>query len=151
MLKYFDIARLLGAGVKCPTCSSPRCEQSKWHSQHERLSAASYRPYRCSDCNYRFLASAGAALERPLINGAAVVLVIFAALVAFDIWQESVEQAQAEQLRAAAPAEIGVPTGDVASDGGKIPLMPPAEKPAEQVASGDPGATPAPGRKQTAK
>lgn len=147
ILKYFDIARRLGAGIKCPLCSSPRCEQSKWRSQHERLSAASYRPYRCASCNYRFLASSSAALEAPLINGAAVVLLVLGALLAFDIWQENVELAQAAQLEAAAKAsgEGGTPAGDAAGDGGSNPLLQ-AAKSSRPAANGDAGLPSAPGQ-----
>lgn len=143
MLKYFDIARLLGAGIKCPVCSSQRCQQSKWQSSRERASAASYRPYRCADCNYRFLDTANAALERPLINGAAVVLLILGALLGFEIWLESVEQAEL----AAAKAKVAesTPAGNAPGDGGKTPLLP-AAKALAPVAPGAVGASPAPAR-----
>lgn len=126
ILKYFDIARLVGAGIKCPMCNSMRCQQSKWHSKHDKLSSASHRPYRCLDCTYRFLAIKGAALERPVINGVAAVLLIFAALTAAELWQEA-ESAQLG-IASARQAGAGTASGEVhglaanaASDAGKAP------------------------------
>ena len=82
ILKYFDIARLVGAGIKCPACEGTYCRPSRWHSKHEKLGADGYRPYRCEDCTNRFLAAKRAALERTLINAAAGVLLEASALTA---------------------------------------------------------------------
>lgn len=129
ILKYFDIARLVGAGIKCPVCNSTRCQQSKWHSKHEKLSAASHRPYRCEDCSYRFLAVTGAALERPVINGAAAVLLVFGALTAVELWLE-VENGHLG-MASTVHSDEGVAGGGVqglvanaATDAGKAPEAP---------------------------
>ena len=129
ILKYFDIARLVGAGIKCPMCGSTRCQQSKWHSKHEKMSSASHQPYRCLDCSYRFLAIKGAALERPVINGAAVVLLIFGALTAAELWQEaeSGQSGIASALQAGEATVSGEVQGlaaNVATDAGKAPEAP---------------------------
>ncbi|HSG21703.1 MAG TPA: hypothetical protein VLA64_01960, partial [Azonexus sp.] len=84
MLKYFDVARLVGAGIKCPACNSTRYRQSSWHSKEEKLRSEGYRPYRCDDCEHRFLAAKIASLERTLINGAAGVLLILGVLTVAD-------------------------------------------------------------------
>ena len=89
ILKYFDIARRLGAGIKCPACQSTHCRPSRWNSKHEKLGADGYRPYRCDDCTNRFLAANRAALERTLINGTAGTLLGFGVLIAGDLWFES--------------------------------------------------------------
>lgn len=91
MLKYLDIARLLGAGVKCSACGSTRCEQSRWHSKHEREGASGFRPYRCSDCDMRFLAPSGAETERRTINIMAVVLIGFAAILLIEHWLKNAD------------------------------------------------------------
>jgi uncharacterized protein len=126
ILKYFDIARLVGAGIKCPMCNSTRCQQSKWHSKHEKMSSASNRPYRCLDCTYRFLATRGAALEPPVINGAAAVLLILGALTVAELWQEA-ESRQLKIVSTVQPGE-GPAGGEVqrlaanaATDAGKAP------------------------------
>lgn len=90
-MKYLDIARLLGAGVKCPTCNSTHCQPSRWQSKHEKLSSVDYRPYRCEDCNDRFLAARGAATERIVINSAAGALLVLGLLTAGDIWMENLD------------------------------------------------------------
>lgn len=127
ILKYFDIARLVGAGIKCPMCNSTRCQQSKWHSKHEKLSSASHRPYRCLDCTYRFLATRGAALERPVINGTATVLLIFGGVTAVELWQEA-ESGQLGFASTVQPGD-GTASGEVqrlaanaAADAGKAPV-----------------------------
>lgn len=86
MLKYFDFARHLGAGITCPICHGTHCRQSRWHSKQEKQGAEGFRPYRCDDCAHRFLAPNDATLERTLINGAAGIMLVIGALSAAVIW-----------------------------------------------------------------
>lgn len=86
MLKYLDIARLVGAGIKCTACNGTRCRQSRWDSKHEKLSNQSAQPYRCEDCGNRFLAARGASLERTLINSTAYVILGLGGLTAAEYW-----------------------------------------------------------------
>ena len=103
ILKYVDIARMLGAGVKCPACNSLRCQPSRWHSKHEKLGAQGFRPYHCDDCTNRFLAASNAARERVMINAAAGILLSFGALTAADLWFESYDD---PKIRPAAPVTV---------------------------------------------
>jgi len=104
ILKYVDIARLIGAGIKCPTCNGTRCQPSRWHSKHEKLGAQGFRPYRCDQCTHRFLATNGAARERVLINGAAGVLLCLGAFTAADLWFESHDDPKIRPAESAAVA-----------------------------------------------
>jgi len=104
MLKYFDVARLVGAGIKCPACNSARYQRSSWHSKDEKLRSEGYRPYRCNDCTNRFLAAKSASLERILINGAAGVLLILAALTAAELWLEGFDDPATERVALASTA-----------------------------------------------
>ncbi|WP_374358471.1 tetratricopeptide repeat protein [Chitinimonas sp.] len=86
MLKYLDIARLVGAGIKCTACTGTRCRQSRWHSKHEKLGHQGFQPYRCEDCTNRFFAASSASLERTLINSTAYVMLGIGVLTAADLW-----------------------------------------------------------------
>jgi hypothetical protein len=46
--------RLL-ASIRCPACLSTNCRGSRWHSSREKHSHPECRPYRCSDCQHRFI------------------------------------------------------------------------------------------------
>lgn len=98
MLKYLDIARLVGAGIKCPACNGRRYRQSSWHSKEEKLRSDGYRPYRCDDCANRFLAAKSASIERILINGAAGVLLVLGVLTAAELWLGGLEGSSTERL-----------------------------------------------------
>ena len=100
MLKYLDIARLVGAGIKCTACNGTRCRQSRWHSKHEKLCSQGSRPYRCEDCENRFLAASGASLERTLINSTAYVILGIGVLTAVELWLGSNDN------QAAGPVEL---------------------------------------------
>ena len=100
MLKYLDIARLVGAGIKCTACNGTRCRQSRWHSKHEKLCSQRSRPYRCEDCENRFLAASGASLERTLINSTAYVILGIGVLTAVELWLGSNDN------QAAGPVEL---------------------------------------------
>ena len=98
MLKYLDIARLVGAGIKCPACNGTHYRQSSWHSKEEKLRSDGYRPYRCEDCSHRFLAAKSASIERVLINCAAGVLMVLGGLTAAELWFGSLEEPSTEHL-----------------------------------------------------
>lgn len=104
MLKHLDIARLVGAGIKCIACGSTHCHQTRWRSKHERLSAEGFRPYRCNDCGNRFLAAKGASTERYLINGTAAGLLAFAVLIGIEVWPSSLDEAATEGMAPSAMA-----------------------------------------------
>jgi hypothetical protein len=101
ILKYIDVARLVGAGIKCPACNGTHCRQSRWHSKHEKLSAEGFRPYRCNDCTTRFLAPNGASLERNLINTTAGVLLCLGILTVGDLWLEYLDKPKISHAEAA--------------------------------------------------
>ena len=105
MLKYLDIARLVGAGIKCTTCNSTRCRQSRWDSKHEKLCHQGTLPYRCEDCENRFFAARGASLERTLINSTAYVILGLSVLTAVEYWQGSNDN------RTPGPVELGSAAG----------------------------------------
>ena len=105
MLKYLDIARLVGAGIKCTACNSTRCRQSRWDSKHEKLCHQGALPYRCEDCENRFFAARGASLERTLINSTAYVILGLSVLTAVEYWQGS------NGNRAPGPVELGSAAG----------------------------------------
>jgi hypothetical protein len=92
ILKFLDIGRLVGSGIKCPACDGTDCRHSRWHSKTEKLASDGLRPYRCNDCSHRFLGRAGAPRERILINGSAAILLCFGLFVAVDLWLESVDK-----------------------------------------------------------
>ncbi|HQW21264.1 MAG TPA: tetratricopeptide repeat protein [Rhodocyclaceae bacterium] len=96
MLKYLDIARLVGAGIKCPACNGTHYRQSNWHSKEEKLRSDGYRPYRCDDCANRFLAARSASVERTLINSAAGVLLVLGALTVAELWLGSYDDPTTE-------------------------------------------------------
>jgi hypothetical protein len=148
ILKYFDVARLVGAGIQCPACKGTQCRPSRWHSKHEKLGSEGYRPYRCDDCTSRFLAANSAPMERILINGAAGALLGLGVLTAGDLWLDSfddpkakrVEPASAVHSKESAPGtEAQRRTGDEASDARKDPAVL-AEKLQKAAANGDAGA-----------
>lgn len=87
-LKYFDIARLVGVGVRCPVCHGGRCRQARWHSRTEKLGSEGLRPYRCNDCMHRFLERRSAVLERGLVNGTAGLVLGFGVLTVGELWLE---------------------------------------------------------------
>lgn len=129
MLKYFDIARLVGAGIKCPTCNSTRCHRTGWHSKHEKLSTEGYRPYRCDDCANRFLAAKGASLERHLINGAAAAILAFGVLTAAQLSSGNFDESAAQPLALASKVDTVEGIAGVApSDARQQP-----EDPAENI------------------
>ncbi len=102
MLKYLDVARLVGAGIMCTACRSTRCRQSQWHSKHERLSNDGFQPYRCEDCAHRFLATTSASLERTLINSTVYVALGICVLTAVELWLGSDDEPAAGRLEAVA-------------------------------------------------
>ena len=145
LLKFLDIARLLGAGIKCPACKGTLCRASKWISKHERMGADNFRPYRCDDCATRFLAAKNAAMERVMINGAAGILLGLALLMAGDFWLESLDapktlrEAQASTADSAASTtgnEIQLRSGEAAADTRKDSETP-AEKLEKSAERGD--------------
>ncbi len=116
MLKYFDIARLVGAGIKCPACNGTRYRQSSWHSKEEKLRSDGYRPYRCDDCTNRFLAAKSASIERMLINCAAGVLLILGVLTAAELWLGSLEEPATERMALASTASTEQSTVEYQGD-----------------------------------
>jgi TPR repeat protein len=104
ILKYADIARLAGVGLKCPVCKGTHCRNSRWHSKQEKLSSEGFRPYRCNDCSHRFLARSSASLERILINGTAGVLLGFGLLAGIEFWIESANEPRSARVAVASPA-----------------------------------------------
>lgn len=145
ILKYLDIARLVGAGIICPACKSTHCRPSRWHSKHEKLGSDGYRPYRCDDCENRFLAPQNASRERILINGAAGVLLGFGVLVTGDLWYQSLDDPKIKraELASTVPSEKIITTEEAqrrkeeaASDALKEPENP-AEKLQKAAADGD--------------
>jgi uncharacterized protein len=105
ILKYFDVARLVGAGIKCPACNGTHCRQSRWHSKHEKLCADnSFRPYRCNDCATRFLAAKGASLERILINATAGILLGLGILTVGDLWFGNLDNPSTKHVELASTA-----------------------------------------------
>ncbi|NTV69187.1 MAG: sel1 repeat family protein [Azonexaceae bacterium] len=148
IFKYVDIARLVGAGLKCPTCNGTDCRHSRWHSKQEKLGSAGFRPYRCNDCTHRFLARDNAAVERLLINGTAALLLCFGVWVVADLWLESVDQPKVvrvvqaaatlpEEGATGAPARL--PAGGVAAEASDDPARR-AQKQQEAAENGDAGA-----------
>ncbi len=133
MLKYLDIARLVGAGIKCTACNGTRCRQSRWDSKHEKLCHQGFQPYRCEDCENRFFAANGASLERSLINTTAYVILGIGVLTAVEYWLESndnhtagpVELLSADNAEEAAPrhqadSEAPDANGDAEHDTGSV-------------------------------
>ena len=116
MLKYLDIARLVGAGIKCPACNGTRYRQSSWHSKEEKLRSDGYRPYRCDDCANRFLAAKSASIERTLINGAAGVLLVLGVLTVAELWLGSVEEPSTQRLALASMANSEESTAEYQGD-----------------------------------
>jgi len=104
ILKYLDVARLVGAGLKCPECHGAHCQHSRWHSKIEKLGAVGSRPYRCADCKHRFLARSSAALERILINGTVVVLLGFGVFTAVELWLDNEEKSIRASVASASAA-----------------------------------------------
>lgn len=120
ILKYVDVARLVGAGLKCPVCNGTDCRHSRWLSKVEKLGSAGFRPYRCNDCAHRFLARNGASLERILINCTAAIMLCFGVWLGVDFWLESVDK-----------PESALPSARAADP------MTPAQKQQEAADSGD--------------
>lgn len=152
ILKYVDIARLVGAGIKCPLCNSADCRRSRWHAKQEKLGSAAFWPYRCNHCAHRFLASRSAARERTLINGAAALLLCFGVWVAGDLWLEGVDDPKGAPVALASAALPGAaisssPTGALTgaltggdgSAAGKDPATS-AQKQQDAAENGDAGA-----------
>jgi len=146
IMKYLDIARLVGAGLKCPECKGTHCRHSRWFSKSEKLSSEGFRPYRCNDCTHRFLARNSASLERILINGTAGVLLAFAVLAGVDFWLDSVYESKSGRGALASSAHsaestTGAPVrllpGGVAADVSDDPATR-AEKQQDAADKGDP-------------
>jgi len=112
MLKYLDIARLVGAGIKCPACNGTRYRQSSWHSKEEKLRSEGYRPYRCENCANRFLAARSASVERTLINGAAGVLLVLGVLTIAELWLGSYDNPETERVALALTASAEESTAE---------------------------------------
>lgn len=125
MLKYLDVAGLVGVGAKCPMCAGMRCRPARWHSKEEKLSSADSRPYRCTDCTHRFLARSSASLERILINGTAVAMLCFGVWVAVEPWIDGEEKSASGPVTLAAAANP-----EESKDGAPMRLVP-AGAPAE--------------------
>ncbi|MDP2880165.1 MAG: tetratricopeptide repeat protein [Azonexus sp.] len=145
ILKYVDIARLVGAGLKCPLCNGTDYRDSRWHSKAEKLGSADFRPYRCNHCSHRFLARGSAALERNLINATAGVMLCFGIFVVVDFWLESVDEPTSTPVALAATAHseestTGAPnrllTGGVAAHASDDPAAR-AQKQQEAADNGD--------------
>lgn len=148
ILKYVDIACLVGAGLKCPVCNGTDCRHSRWHSKKEKLGSEGLRPYRCNDCTHRFLARNNASLERILINSTAGLLLCFGVWVGVDLWLENVDQPKITRVAQASTAHskestTGVSpqltTGGVVADASKDPAVR-AKKQQEAADNGDAGA-----------
>ena len=132
MLKYLDIAGLVGVGAKCPMCAGVRCRPARWHSKKEKLCSAGSRPYRCTDCTHRFLVRSSAPLERFLINGTALAMLGFGVWVGVEFWFHGEEKSASVPVALAAAANP-----EEGKDGAPIRLRP-TGAPAE--ASDDPAA-----------
>jgi uncharacterized protein len=148
ILKYIDVARLVGAGIRCPACKCTHCRPSRWHTKHEKLRSDGFQPYRCDDCSTRFLATNGASLERTLINATAGVLLGLGILTAGDLWFESQDNPPSKHVEPALAAhsegnrtgaEAQGQSGDAASAARKYPPTP-AEKLQKAAADGEVGA-----------
>ncbi|MBT9519500.1 MAG: sel1 repeat family protein [Dechloromonas sp.] len=148
ILKYLDIARLVGVGLKCPVCNGTDCRHSRWHSKTEKLGSDGLRPYRCNDCTHRFLASNNASAERIMLNVTAGVLLGFGVFVAVDLWLDGIDEAKSGHIGLASTAhsdesEPGAPTrlmtaggvADVSKDQAAR-----AQKQLEAAENGDAGA-----------
>jgi hypothetical protein len=148
ILKYLDIAGLVGVGLKCPVCKGTDCRHSRWHSKSEKLGSDGLRAYRCNDCTHRFLASNNASLERIMLNVTAGVLLGFGILLGVDLWLEGVDKPKIARVEAASTAHseestTGAPTrlltGGVVADASKDPAAR-AQKQQEAAENGDAGA-----------
>lgn len=138
ILKYVDLARLVGAGLKCPVCTGTHCRRSKWHSKKEKLGSDGFRPYRCHDCSHRFLARDGASLERILVNGTAGVLLGFGLLVGVELWLDGVDEAKRARIASASTAHSEeTTTGGEVADAGEDPTAARAQKQQEAAENGD--------------
>lgn len=134
MLKYLDIARLVGSGIKCTACGGTRCRQSRWHSRHEKLSNQGFQPYRCDDCGNRFRAASGASLERTLINSTVYVMLGISVLTAAELWLESDDKPAAGHVEPVPAVNTAESTARY-QDGDEAPSRIDIETP---VASGPP-------------
>ncbi|MBS1144551.1 MAG: hypothetical protein H6R14_1957 [Proteobacteria bacterium] len=129
VLKFADIARLLGAGVICPTCKGIACRPSRWLSKEEKRCAYGTRPYRCNDCSQRFTVRSSASFERFLINGMAGVMLGLGISLAVDLWLDgSVEAksqhaAQSADVRPADVAAMAARKQEEAAEGGDADAM----------------------------
>lgn len=129
ILKFLDIGRLVGSGIKCPACDGTDCRHSRWHSKTEKLASDGFRPYRCNHCSHRFLGRAGASRERLLINGAAATLLCFGVFVAVDLWLENVDKPKMLSTAAVAADATGDPAAraptqqEVAGNGDAVAML----------------------------
>ncbi|OHC65002.1 MAG: hypothetical protein A2040_13180 [Rhodocyclales bacterium GWA2_65_19] len=148
ILKYVDIARLVGAGLKCPVCNGTDCRHSRWHSKTEKLGSSGFRPYRCNDCAHRFLARNSASLERILINSTAGLMLCFGIFVVVDFWLENVDKPKPAPVALTATAlpeesTAGAPnrllTGGLAAEASDNPATR-AQKQQEAADNGNAGA-----------
>lgn len=146
ILKYVDLARLVGAGLQCPVCTGTHCRRSRWHSKKEKLGSDGLRPYRCDDCSHRFLARDSASLERILVNGTAGVLLGFGVLFGVELWLDSVDEAKRVRNASASTAHseentTGAPTrlvtGGEIADTGEDPAAARAQEQQEAAENGD--------------
>jgi TPR repeat protein len=137
MLKYLDIARLLGAGIKCAACNGTRCRRSHWHTKQEKLGHQGLQPYRCEDCENRFFAASGASLERTLINGAAILILGIGITTAIELWPKSDDKVAADRIESAS-ADIAKENLTRRPQGKEAPAQADKEIPATNAEENDP-------------
>lgn len=97
----------------CPACGSTETRLSRWRSHDERINNPGLHPFRCGQCNHRFLASAGGRAGRrkwPMVVGLASALLLLAIVGATvfmvaddeDVIDETAQVPRVEQHREAA-------------------------------------------------
>lgn len=68
---------LLDSFIICPECAGKRCRESRWKSREEKHANPGKVPYRCADCDHRFIATRKKGIDgRTLGLGAAALTVI---------------------------------------------------------------------------
>jgi hypothetical protein len=97
----------------CPACGSTETRLSRWRSHDERINNPGLHPFRCGQCNHRFLASAGGRAGRrkwPMVVGLASALLLLTIVGATvfmvaddeDVIDETAQVPRVEQHREAA-------------------------------------------------